>query len=267
MTADPAGAFERATRIRTQGVGRYTAELDPAWDAPFGPNGGYLAAILLRAAQQELARSELPPRIVTVHYPRPATHEPAEIAVETLRVGRRNATLQTRLIQGGKLICTALMTFSAPRPQALTLTAPAPPAPSPDEVEEVRIDAVEGTPRIFGRVQLRPCFGAPMLAGAPEAVTGGWMALRDDDQPLDGIRLTALTDMWWPAVFGAVRELVGAPTLELTVHLRSTAPISAPILARFATCTIDEGHLEETARLWSADGKLLAEGHQLALLV
>jgi acyl-CoA thioesterase len=39
------------------------------------------------------------------------------------------------------------------------------------------------------------------------------------------------------------------------------------VLARFDTRTVHEGHLEERGELWSADGRLLAESDQLALLV
>jgi hypothetical protein len=40
-----------------------------------------------------------------------------------------------------------------------------------------------------------------------------------------------------------------------------------PVLARFETRNVLEGHVEESGELWSADGRLLAESRQLALLV
>jgi hypothetical protein len=39
------------------------------------------------------------------------------------------------------------------------------------------------------------------------------------------------------------------------------------VLARFRTATMAEGHFEERGELWSADGRLLAESVQLALLL
>jgi len=42
-------AFDAATAIAPAGPGRWTATVDPGWFAPAGPNGGYLASIVLRA--------------------------------------------------------------------------------------------------------------------------------------------------------------------------------------------------------------------------
>ena len=261
-------AFDLATAI-DGGGGQYTARLDPAWDGPLAPNGGVIAAILLRAAQAELARPELPPRTVTVHYLRPATHGPAQLSVEVLRAGRQNATVQVGFHQRDRLVCTALITFSAARPDTLVIAETAPDAPMPEQVEELQPRAVEGAPPALHRLRLRPCFGARPLTGAAEAITGGWFSLRDDGtgQPYDAVRLVALTDLWWPAVFPAIRAFVGAPTLELTIHLRSTETVQAPILGRFETRTIREGHLDESGQLWSQSGHLLAESRQIALLI
>jgi acyl-CoA thioesterase len=74
-----------------------------------------------------------------------------------------------------------------------------------------------------------------------------------------------MTDLWWPAVFGTVSAPVAVPTLQLSVYLRRTAPAQPPVLARFETRQTAEGHLEETGRIWSQDGELLAESTQLAL--
>lgn len=268
MPVDGCGmsAFDEVTTTIAEGQGRYSATLDSTWAGPFGPNGGYVAAILLRAALTELARPELPPRTLTVHYLRAADGGPVELHANVLRSGRHNATLQAGVAQHGRLVSTALITCSAPRPQALTLSLPAPDAPRPEELDELSPEVFDGAPAFLRRLRLRPCFGSPILGGAEAAVTGGWIEFRDDEQPLDALRLTALTDLWWPAVFSAAREPVGVPTLELTVHLRSTAKHAGPVLARFETSTVSEGHLEESGRLFSTSGELLAESRQLALL-
>jgi acyl-CoA thioesterase len=183
MASTPGTAFDRVTNVHADGDGRYSATLDSVWDGPFGrPNGGVIAAILLRASQAELAQPELPPRVLNVHYLRPATRDPAQLAVHLLRVGGRNATVQVSLHQHGHLTATALITFSASRPHALTITEPAPSAPPPDQVEELSPDSLDQAPPSLRQLLLRPCFGVPILAGASDAVTGGWFSLRDDDE-------------------------------------------------------------------------------------
>ena len=269
LTTTHATDFDRATHVAANGDGRFAAALDPQWNGPFDtPNGGVIAAILLRAAQAELARPDLPPRILNVQYLRRANPESAHLHVQILRVGRRNATVQASLHQREELAVTALITFSAPRPHTLTVAEPAPGAPPPDQVAELDPDDLDGAPPALRRLRLRPCFGAPILGGSADAVTGGWFSLRDDDEDraYDAARLVALCDLWWPAVFGAARQLVAVPTLDLTVHLRATTSVRGPILGRFHTALIAEGHLDEIGQLWSATGQLLAESRQLALL-
>jgi hypothetical protein len=135
-------------------------------------------------------------------------------------------------------------------------------------VAPVESSVVPGAPPIFDRLEMRPVFGAGIFSGAAEAVTGGWLAFRDDAAPLDAARLCAMSDLWWPAVFTARTSLVRVPTLQLTVYLRSTrTEMHGPVLARFETRNVLEGHVEESGELWSADGRLLAESRQLALLV
>ena len=141
-----------------------------------------LAAIPLGAAQAELAQPELPPRVLSAHYLRPATHDPAQLTVQLLHAAPRNATLQVRLHQHEQLTATALITFSASRPHTLAITEPAPSAPPPDQVEELPPHSIEQAPPSLRQLRPRPCFGAPLLGGATNAVTGGWFSLRDDDE-------------------------------------------------------------------------------------
>jgi hypothetical protein len=101
--------------------------------------------------------------------------------------------------------------------------------------------------------------GGEAVTAGGEAVTGGWAAFRGDSHPLDAARLCALCDLWWPPLYDRLSSSAALPTLQLTVYLRDTsAQVTPPVLARFVTATVDEGHLEERGELWSADGRLLA---------
>lgn len=266
----PAAPFDTASAVEPLGAGRYGAVLDPGWNGPVGYSGGVIAAVLLRAAHAELDRA-LPPRVLTVHYVAAAAPGPAEASVRPLRIGARSAVLQADLHQEGRLNASALLTCTMTRPQetAVGLRVSAPEVPPPDAVAELAPRDIQGAPPMFHRLRMWPCLGAPIFSGGPAAVTGGWLALRDDPpgQPLDPPRLAALTDLWWPALFSATTAMVGVPTLALTIHLRASDPVAAPVLARYETTSISEGHVDEAAQLFSADGRLLAESRQLAQLI
>jgi Thioesterase-like superfamily len=260
--------FERTVSVcRTAGTS-YDARVEPAWNGPLTPNGGVLGATMLRAAQAELGPDGPKPRSIAAQFLDAPAAGPVRIDVDVLRKGRRVAFADVRMWQTDRLCCQAAIVFSDPRASDLTrLTTPLPDAPAPDKVDLIEIAGLPGVPPLFAHLELRPVFGPGLFVGSErEALAGGWMALRNDPAPLDAARLVAFTDLWWPAMFSLVRAPAGIPTLQLTVHLRSAErPAQAPVLARFETRTVAEGHLEETSEIWSVDGMLLAHGVQLAL--
>jgi hypothetical protein len=260
--------FDRSVAVTALGEGGYAAEILPDWNGPAAPNGGILAATMLTAAEAELGLGAPPPRTVAAHYLEAPVIGPAQLQVEVLRRGKRVSACEVRLAQGGRLACSATFVFSAPRAQAATLgRAPIDELPDPAGVPEFDLGRLPGAPPLFRAVTLRPTLGAPPFTGAMAALTGGWMALRDDDAPLDPARLCALADLWWPAAFAVLDQPAAVPTIQLTVYLRSVArAVSPPVFARFETRVIAEAHLEETGELWSSGGELLVESRQLALL-
>jgi acyl-coenzyme A thioesterase PaaI-like protein len=223
---------------------------------------------MVRAAQAELGSQAPAPRTISVQFLEAPRHGPVEIGVEILRGGKRVAVCDVRMRDANLLVAQMTLVCSVPRVQETTLR-PAPlEAPPPESVEVAEIESSAGGPPMFTRVETRPIFGSAIFAGSQDAVTGGWLALRDDAAPLDAARLCALCDLWWPAIYGRLTSIAGAPTLQLTVYLRSSQPeVHGPVLARFETCHLQEGHIEERGELWSSDGRLLAQSQQLALLL
>jgi hypothetical protein len=73
--------FEDAVAVEPVGDGRYRATIDRAWDGPAVPNGGVLAAIMVRAAQTELGPDSPAPRTVSVQFLDAPGHGPVEIGV------------------------------------------------------------------------------------------------------------------------------------------------------------------------------------------
>jgi hypothetical protein len=61
-------AFAEATGVVALGDGAYLSTCDAGWSTQLGPNGGYLAAIVLRAMTAELDDPARHPRSLTCHY-------------------------------------------------------------------------------------------------------------------------------------------------------------------------------------------------------
>jgi acyl-CoA thioesterase len=282
-------AFARATAVVPQGDGHYAAAVDAGWEAPTGPNGGYLAAILVRALEAEAAPGgERRLRSLTVHYLRTAQTGPLDLEVRTVRAGRRLASATVTARQDGREVLLGLAAFAVPDLAAAGTWAPAAPdagaPPAPDApavpVEAYRADAgawvapMPGMPSITNQLRLSPRIGGLPFAGRTprpgQAVeTGGWIG-SPEDQPIDAAYVAQLTDFWWPPALGALDGPAAAPTIDLTIHFRADLPLgglpAAPVLGRYASSAAQGGLVEEDGTLFLPDGRLLAQSRQLALL-
>jgi acyl-CoA thioesterase len=265
--------FDRETAVQPLGDGRYRSRLDRAWWVHRGPNGGYLAAIALRALSDAVADPERAPRSLTVHYAAPPAEGALDIAAVVERAGRSLSSCSARLTQDDRLIGLALAAFSRPRPGPEFADMRPPDAPPPEQcpmIEAPRDDPL--IPAIALRWDNRYVRGG--VPGEPvrgEAVTTRWIRL-PEGHVVDGLVAAAITDAAIPAVFGRVDEPIFVPTVDLTIHFRSSLPVRGArpddyVLADFRTKVAAEGFLEEDGEIWTRDGVLLAQSRQLAAVL
>ena len=263
--------FDVATAVEPLGGGAYRASMDTGWWVARGPNGGYVAAVLLRALAAEAGESGRAPRSLTVHFAAPPAEGQVLIEVTVERSGRSLSTLSARMTQGGRLLALALAAFSAAWPERHDFADLRPPeAGKPgDGVAPPR----EGDmlPPIARRWEFHGAFGGAPFSGGAEAISGGWLRLAEPRRA-DAYVVAAMTDAWFPAVFARMTEPAALPTIDLTIHFRVPLPLarSEPegwTLARFSSGWAREGFVEEDGELWSPDGVLLAQSRQLALII
>jgi acyl-CoA thioesterase len=264
--------FDRETAVRPVGNGRYESDLDRAWWVHRGPNGGYLAAIVLRALTEAVGDPTRAPRSLTVHYAAPPGEGALEIATAIERAGRSLTSCSARLTQNGKLIGLALGAFSParPGPEFSDLQPPAAPPFDESPVIEPPLDDPL-TPDIAFRWENRMVRGGFPLEATGEAAITRWIRL-PEGRVVDALVAAAITDAVIPAVFGRVEEQIIVPTVDLTVHFRSSLPLpnAKPddyVLADFRTNAVAEGFLEEDGEIWSRDRVLLAQSRQLAAVL
>jgi acyl-CoA thioesterase len=260
--------FAEDTAVTPTKAGRYAATIDPGWWIERGPNGGYLAAIVLRAVLAEVGEPARRPRSMTLHYLRPPVEGPCEVQVVVERAGRGLTTVTARLSQSGRDCILGLVALGLDRPGPELHDHPAPEVEGPDRVAPRAPDTTGGPDIPFRRrYDLRPALGSLPFTAGPEALTGGWIRTVDHD-PVDDVLVAAITDAWPPAVFSRVDAPIGVPTVELTIHFRG-APPGAPgwCLGRFRTQEATAGYLDEHGEVWAEDGTLLAESRQLAVLL
>ena len=264
--------FDDETAVRPAGGGGYTATMAESWWVHRGPNGGYLAAVILRALAAAVDDPTRTPRSLTVHYLSPAGGGDVDIATTVERAGGSMTSVSARLEQGGRLVALALGAFSAPRVgiEFEDLVMPEVPGPS----HYVASAAPPDAPTIAHRWETRWAIGHPPVPGAPRsarAVAGGWIRL-PEHHVVDAYVAAAMTDAWVPPMFSRVEEPVFVPTVDLTIHFRAELPHpglapDAFVLASFRTKVATGGFLEEDGEVWAPDGTLLAQSRQLATVL
>lgn len=260
--------FDADTAVENLGGGRFGAAMSERWWVGKGPNGGYVAAVILRAMQAS-ASAERAPRSLTVHYQRAPLAGPVEVGVTVEREGGRATFLSARLTQEGKVQATAQAVLSENwSEEEVFAEARMPDAGEPGELHT--IDPADGRPNMLQNYRLRPALGARAFSGG-DPHTGAWIRTHEPHL-LDAPLAAAFLDTWFPAPFVRLERPAGAPTIDYTVHFRSPLPPPGagpedPYLISFRSSTARHGFFEEDGELWSADGTLLAQSRQLALLL
>jgi acyl-CoA thioesterase len=262
--------FDEATRLERQAEDRFAVQLDGRYWGPTSAHGGYLAAILLRAMTERLADPSRAPRSLTVHFLSGPARGPAEVHVELLRSGGRLSSLSARIVQEGVTTTLAVAAFGCAFEGQDFQHVAMPGVPPPEACERRKPSKVD----IDHRFEHRQCFGGPPFGGASLAVIGGWTRL-EAPRELDALAITLLCDGWIPALFTMVsspREAGGCPTVDYTVHFRHTFPLAGGspddyVLIELSTVAMKDGFLDESCRLWSKSGVLLAQSVQHAVRI
>jgi acyl-CoA thioesterase len=253
--------FDAVTQTRRRGDSLvFDAELDRNWAIGDKPNGGYLLAIVARAACAAVGTVD--PLAVTAHYLRAPGAGPAQVRTEIVRQGRRTSVSRATLWQNDKACIDALVTSGEVPGEADRWSAEAPPTvPAPQDCTEARNPRIEIP--LFDVVELRvdPATD-PIPNPTGEPVIRYWFRHRDGTAP-DVLSLLLACDSGLPTVYNL--GMYGwAPTVELSVLLRGR-PAPGWLLVETRTEEITGTWFDETAAVWDSAGRLVAQARQLAL--
>jgi hypothetical protein len=210
---------------------------------------------------------------LTIHYARAPEPGPVTIDTRLERVGRSLTSLSARMEQDGRLMALVLGAFSKPwgGPDISDIEMPA--VAGADDEREAGSLLKHGAPPFARHIVLQPRFGGmPFAATEQPMELGGWLGLAEP-RPLDSLALAFFSDALIPAPFMRMPAPNPAPTVDLTVHFRTALPREPNpdpnelVLARIHGGVIHEGFFEEDGMFWAADGTLLAQSRQLAILL
>ncbi|WP_344592958.1 thioesterase family protein [Actinomadura vinacea] len=256
--------FGDATEIRRIAEGRYEADLDGGFAIGDALNGGYLLAVLARAAVDAAPHAH--PVSTAAAFLRVAEGGPAEILVDTLKTGRTAATSRVTLVRDDQALVEALITTGTLEPDTEPSWAGAPPAPALPPYEEC---LTSGSGEVRGRgfadqVDMRfdPATmgwldGQP--SGRPEI--RGWFGFTDPYEP-DAYALAVAVDALPPVALN-LGARGWAPTVELTWHMRAL-PAPGPLALHGSGRLVTGGWFDEEVEVWDSAGRLVAQSRQIA---
>ena len=252
-----------------------TANIDPDWMI-WGPVGGYVAAIALRAAAIKAPVGHRPVTLSCQFIGRGA-EGPTKIEVDQVRSGS-TSLFDVRLSQGSKPFLTAQIWTTAKTQGPSAQHVAMPDVPAPDTLEPFT-----GQLARFGHQPIpfwinvdgrQVNFLAPGDPDSRGGRTERWLRFADwDTTPdpfLDAARAVIGIDVhFWAAHnrgLNAVPTYV-APSLDLTVWFHGAVPEDEWQLVEARADIAGEGLLAGSARVWSRSGQLVASGGGQCLIV
>ncbi|HEX3459400.1 MAG TPA: thioesterase family protein [Acidimicrobiales bacterium] len=257
--------FADVSRVTANPAGYFDATINPEWTIVGKPNGGYLLAMLGRAAASVSAQ----PHVIaaSAHYLQAPDPGPVVIETEVLRSGRSASQVRGRMSQDGQACVEVLMTTSQ-----FGATAPYWDRGVPESGQVAYEECVRLTPRtpdgtrvaIMEQVEVRlEPESAAFRSGQPSGrgELRGWLSL-PHGEPFDPTSLLFAVDAFPPATFDI--EYSGwVPTLELTAYVRAL-PAPGPVRVLHRAQLIDAQRVDEACFVWDATGRLVAQSTQLA---
>ncbi|MEB3369668.1 thioesterase family protein [Saccharopolyspora mangrovi] len=255
-------SFAEATTVTEIRDGVYSSTLDTDWSIGKNPHGGYMMALLTKAALTTAGRSH--PLVVSTHFLRSPDVGEVELHTEQVKRGRLFSTVHARLVQGGKPCVEVTVTAGEISGAAHEWEAAGQPPIKPlDECGDLRSSA-EGGLLDHLEIRLDPETAA-LLRGETSGggEVRGWMRLTDGTD-FDPLSLIVAVDMLPPTVFG-LGQTGWCPTVELTYQLRAL-PAPGPV-AGYTRCDAlsSDGWFNEDAVIYDSRGRLVAQSRQLAL--
>lgn len=257
--------FDEDTRLEPRGDGVAQGRVSAGWSIGANPNGGYLTALAVAGLRAALP-THPDPLSVTVHFLRPGVQDTAcELRAALVRSGRTLSTVRATLTQSGEDRLEILATMGELGDGGDAQLAIAPPRLPPPDACVPRSAAAQGvTLSILDRLDIRLDPDEAAAGAARRAQVTGWVRLRDGRAP-DPLACLLFADAFPPAVFGLLGAVGWVPTVSLTVDLRRR-PAPGWMRARFHCSDLVDGRLIEDGALWDAQGRLVAQSRQLALL-
>ena len=268
-------SFDTATAVQETGDPNvFATTVNHLWTVGDKPNGGYLLALLGRAARVTARQAGGPDWEVlsgAITYLRPPGLGPATVHTTLLRSGRTAAHVRTVLVQGPDTLADAVVVLGQLPIDPSVRYDGTPPFEAPDPEDCVRLTPKIPTGVYVGimdvlELRLDPAT-LPFTPSTPPvgatAELRGWTRFADGRDP-DALSLLFFADAIPPATL-MIGSSGWVPTLQMSLYVRA-CPAPGWLAIRMAANLVADGVVDETCVVWDSRGHVVAQGTQLARL-
>ncbi len=266
------GDLANDTTVEQTGPSTFRCGLSPDWEI-WGPNGGYLAAVAMRAAGVSSGRAR--PASINAHFVGAGRSEPVAIDVEVNRHTKVASSVTVRISQEGRPLLVANVWGVDADLDGLehhTTLGPQD-VPDPDDLQSTQelLGVQDGPPRhpFWENIEQRPTDWIDDWENreASEPSTRAWVKFVPTatftDPWVDACRSLILIDLdSWPS---ACRAHLGdldhfAPTIEVTARFIGSTADEPWLLSEAAAPVATGGLVGATGQIWTRDRQLVALG-------
>jgi len=252
-------------------VGRYLAKVSRDWEI-WGPNGGYIASIALRAAGKHSQFGR--PVSIAGHFLGVAAFDDVIVEVKTLRLAKRAESMRVSIRQKTDPVFEALVWSCAPLEGLEHELAPSPATFEPESVPPTSQRMAEAGMEPFYKFWENLDERSESWIAREEWLARGptfptferWYRYLPtstfDDLWVDACRSLILVDtLGWPAVNQLhVESGYIAPSIDIACTFHR-ARIQEPwLFAQATSVSANAGVIGCEAKVWARDGALLAMG-------
>lgn len=259
--------FDEAITL-TYDDGVFTGKTSAPYANMVGPFGGVIAAQLLNAVMEHPKRQGEPISI-TINYAAPIKDGEFTIKATPARTNRSTQHWVIELSQDDDILATATAVTASRRETWSAPDLEAPTVPSPNQIPSL---PTTGLPDWVSNYDIKLIRGFPdILAENPpeneDSETVQWIE-DHPKRPLDALSLASMSDAFFPRVFIRRNKMLPASTVSLTIYFHADEATFAnygaqAVLGHARALRFYNGYFDQTAEMWSQDGKLLASSTQI----
>jgi acyl-CoA thioesterase len=245
----------------------WAAETPESWSQGRTIFGGLQAALAVRA-MRDLTPQSTPLRVLQTSFIAPVPPGRLRIEAKVLRSGRSVTHVEARIMDQGQTACLVVGVFGQARRSVIEVQPLKPQAPPAEAAEP--FSYIEGvTPQFTRQVTMRWVNGVSFYRGAAEPKTQIYVGLRDEPYAGPGVlgeaQIIGYADMTPSPGLSLLNAPTPASSLTWTLELLTDDFGPARDGLWLMDSAVDagrDGYLNETATLWSPEGRAVALSRQ-----